>query len=152
MKQSKKIEQNQITSPGIENQDGILFFLPMLFVAWSDCVLGPTETDLIRERISSQTWLRPVEKNTLLGWVDPSNPPSPLELRRWLRIIKNAGNEIPEDARQSLVNLGVEIARVGSKEADQRCNTPQACAALVDAFSIPDDLLGAPIALKINKG
>ncbi|MGB1249360.1 MAG: hypothetical protein ACPG8W_01910 [Candidatus Promineifilaceae bacterium] len=36
---------------------GVLPFLPMLYIAWADAVLSPTELETLKTHIDSQTWL-----------------------------------------------------------------------------------------------
>ena len=62
---------------------GILFFLPLIYVAWSDSILTPTEIELIEEKIKEQDWLSQNEKESVCALLNPQNPPSVADLRQW---------------------------------------------------------------------
>lgn len=111
---------------------GLLPLLPMLYVAWADCILTPTEIDIIRNKLQQQDWIHESEKTILAGWLNPTLPPSEIQLQSWLKMIRKAAQEVPESSRQSLVELGIEVARISAKAHYVRCTTPEACAALAE--------------------
>ncbi len=113
-----------------EQYPGLLSLLPMLYVAWADGILSPSEAQSIRQRIREQPWLTDGEKNTLDCWLDPQTPPDTRQLQSWLRLIRCASEDVPDSSRLSLARLGVEIARIGASDGAQRCVTPEACLAL----------------------
>ena len=109
---------------------GFLTLLPMLYVAWSDGVLTPSEIDTIRNKLQKQDWITDSEKTILAGWLNPASPPSAKQLQNWLKIIRESGKQASESSKQSLVNFGIEIARIGAGDQVKRCTTPEACEAL----------------------
>ncbi len=94
----------------------LLPFLPMLYVAWADAVLTPSEIELIRTKVEAQAWLEAPSKAILRQWLDPANPPSPRELKEWLNIIKAAAPNIRPQSKQTLANFGIDIARLNGFE------------------------------------
>ncbi len=119
-------------SAGISVGTGLLPLLPMLYIAWADGILTPSELATIQEKLQAQPWLLPEEKKQLRGWLDPASPPSTTELMAWLKIIRRAGRQVGTESRQSLAELGLQIARLGSDDRSQRCTTDQACTALAE--------------------
>ncbi len=113
-------------------QPGVLSFLPILYVAWADAVLTPTEIKKIEKKINGEKWLSNEEKEILSGWLDPKNPPSPETLKGWLEIVQNKSGTISEGKRKSLADAGVEIASIGADDDSTRCTTPEACKALYE--------------------
>ncbi len=87
-----------------------LTFLPMLYVAWADEVLSPSELALIHQKIQELEWLPTTEKELLATWTDPSRPPSAKQMKYWLNRIRSVAHSFPEYKRQSLVDLGLEMA------------------------------------------
>ncbi len=131
----------------------LLPFLPMLYVAWADAVLTPAEIELIGVKIEAQTWLKISEKRILKQWLDPANPPSPRELKEWLRIIKKSAAEINIHSKQTLANLGIDIARLnGFGESISACSDSEANRALCqieEALGVVsreafDEMVGVP--------
>jgi len=97
----------------IHDSHALLTFLPMLYVAWADEVLSPSEIQLIHDKIKQQTWLTEEDRDILCGWTDPVHPPSARELRRWLGLIRQTAHHFPVRKKQSLVDIGLEMAAMG---------------------------------------
>ncbi len=116
--------------PEIDN--GLLALLPMLYIGWADGLLTPTEAVKIRERLEKESWMTAAEKARMAEWLNPRKPPGEADLRAWLQVIRAAGKQIPAAARQSLANLGVEMARIGLEDQTAPCISPEACAALAE--------------------
>ncbi|MFQ5652476.1 MAG: acyl-CoA dehydrogenase [bacterium] len=111
---------------------GLLPLLPMLYVAWADGILTPSEVETIRKKLEQQSWLTAAEKKRLATWLDPAAPPTTTQLLTWLSLIRAAAEYIPDACRQSLAELGIEIARIGRDAGFERCTSPEACAALAE--------------------
>ena len=90
----------------------VLAVLPLLYVAWADGVLTPSEIDEIHDRIQEQGWIDEVHRETICGWLDPQDPPSATQYFRWIRTIREAAAHIPDAADRPLAELGVEMARL----------------------------------------
>jgi acyl-CoA oxidase len=103
----------------IEQSPGLLIFLPMLYIAWSDSVLSDEEITSIEQKIQKQDWLTEDEKSFVSKCLRPEHPPSPKQLNEWLSVIKLAAPHIPNDSRKSLASLGLEITRISDQSREQ---------------------------------
>ncbi|MEZ4884541.1 MAG: acyl-CoA dehydrogenase [Chitinophagales bacterium] len=125
------MNQNPMLPRQFSELPALLPFLPMLYVAWADAVLTPSEINLIRTKIEAQGWLNEPTKAILKKWLDPANPPSPRELKEWLNIIKESAPNIQPHAKQTLANFGIDIARLnGFQEEVSACSDSKANLAL----------------------
>ncbi|MGI9544804.1 MAG: acyl-CoA dehydrogenase [Cyclobacteriaceae bacterium] len=122
---------NQADLDTITGAPGLLIFLPMLYVAWSDSVLTSEEIVSIEKRIKEQAWLSEAEKQFICTRLDPKHPPTPMQLKDWLHLIQSAAPLIQGSSRQSLAQLGVQMAEV-SEQSQDRWGTKAAQSALGD--------------------
>ena len=111
----------------------VLAVLPLLYVAWADGILTPSEIDDIRATIEAQDWIDPTHRKTVCSWLDPSNPPTATQYFRWRRTIREAAQQIPDAANHSLAELGLEMARLAGNGAVDR---PEVQRALADIESV----------------
>ena len=77
-------------------------FIPLLYVAWADGLLSPSEVKIIRKKIKEQQYLTEGEKSVLLQWIDPQIWPDELTFRQWMKLMKDVGTEIDLDAMRLL--------------------------------------------------
>ena len=119
---------NSIHTVSSDLSPSLLSFLPMLYVAWADEVLSPTQLETIEAKVRKQKWLLEEEKQQLVKWLDPQSPPSAKELKGWLNAIREIAASYPENSRKTLVDLGVQIAS-GGKGINERVS-PEAVKAL----------------------
>jgi len=91
----------------------VLPFLPMLYVAWSDAVLSPSELRSIDKVVHGHCCLKPAERKMLKQWLDPKNPPSATQLQNWLTHIRENSDSLRStqatDKRFSLAELGINL-------------------------------------------
>jgi len=122
----------------IEESPGLLIFLPMLYVAWSDSVLSENEILSIKEKILKQDWLSEPEKSFITERLQPENPPTPKQLHEWLSLIKKAAPFIPTSSRKSLAGLGMEITRISdhTREQWQSAGTMRALSEIEEALGV----------------
>lgn len=92
----------------------VLPFLPMVYVAWSDGVLTPTEIQTIRAKVDQQPWMKEGAKELLASWLDPGAPPSPGLVQSWLQAIREAAEKVLDANRRSLAELGLEMAKISN--------------------------------------
>lgn len=118
----------------IREAASLLPFIPVLYIAWADCVLTPTEIASIRQRISDQGGLTKTEQELLGRWLDPASPPTPELLQAWLKIIRDGAGDLSDSSRKTLLQLGAEISRAGT--GDDRCASPEVCSALADVEQV----------------
>ena len=122
-----------INTPDIS--PNLMSFLPMLYVAWADDVLSPSEIELIQQKIQAQSWLSKEEKRILAKWLHPTEPPSPQLLNHWLEQIKHSATNMSEHKRKTLAELGLDMAQIGAEGIPAPCTTPEACHALEEIES-----------------
>ncbi|HEY9487804.1 MAG TPA: acyl-CoA dehydrogenase family protein, partial [Chryseosolibacter sp.] len=94
-----------------KNHPHLYAFLPVIYVAWSDTLLTPSEVRALTAFILSQSWLEESDKQILLSLVNPSAPPSPHEFKDWLAEIRAVVD--PESGgKDSLVDIGLKLAEL----------------------------------------
>jgi len=111
----------------------VLSLLPLIYVGWSDSVLSPSEMKIIADKINDLEHLSNEDKDYLLQWVNPLNPPSQNEFKYWVSELKKASLGLDESTKKSLVNLGIEIAKTGPTSGNT--SPDQTKAALLDIRS-----------------
>lgn len=119
-----------LTKPQEAALPGLLPFLPMLYVAWSDAVLTPTQLTAMRSQIEQHEWLTTEEQSQLLAWLDPAHPPSVAEMKGWLKQIQETAVSLNPRSRQTLSTLGLQMAGLNAPDTFRRCATPKACAGI----------------------
>ena len=92
--------------------------LPLLFAAWSDAVLTPSEIAFLQKRVSEMKQLKEEELALIKSWSDPRNPPPRYLFEHWERMIIEAAQHLGTDSKKSLVALGMEMARQSARKAD----------------------------------
>lgn len=124
------------TTPDID--ECVLPFLPMLYVAWSDAVLTPTELRNIDKVVHGQGCLQPAERKMLKQWLDPKNPPSASQLQTWLTHIRENSESLKSaqanDKRYSLAELG--IALTGENPSDTTGSIRKALDEIEEALGV----------------
>jgi acyl-CoA oxidase len=95
-----------LQAPQLKSNPNLYVFLPILYTVWSDAVLTPSELKSMRMFIERQDWLSADERKFLFTQIDPSNPPTPDDLRTWLEEIRKSEPE----AGSSLIDIGAKLA------------------------------------------
>lgn len=90
---------------------GILSVLPIFYVGWSDSVLSPTELSNIRGIIQSMEFLSIDDKDTLVRWTDPKNPPSAETFNNWISQLALHAHSLKADEKLDLTNIGIQFAK-----------------------------------------
>lgn len=121
--------------------------LPLLYVAWADGVLTPTEADQLRKRIASLDWIDEDVRDEVCEYLDPQSPPTATQYFRWIRALKAAAGEVPVTTRASLAGLGAAMATVEGDgaplpEASRRALEDIEAVLGVDGEELLGDLLG----------
>jgi hypothetical protein len=73
--------------------------------------LSQSELKLIKEKINDLHFLTTEDKATIKKWENPANPPSEEEFKHWVNLLKKSAAQLPCEQRQSLTNLGIEMAK-----------------------------------------
>jgi acyl-CoA oxidase len=97
------IQSAEIYTPSIRS------FIPLLYVAWADGLLSPSEVSIIHARIRSLEHLSASEKDLLLQWSTPSKWPDDQVFRTWMQLLKEASKEMDYQSLDSIVELGIEM-------------------------------------------
>jgi acyl-CoA oxidase len=77
---------------------------------------------LIHNKINSYTFLTDSDKEYLIKWSNPKNPPSQSEFKLWASALKKASIDFDSEKKKSLIQLGSEIAasnKLMSNEQDE---------------------------------
>jgi acyl-CoA oxidase len=88
----------------------LLPFLPMLYVAWADGDLNPSEIRAISTRLEATEGLDEARRLRLARWLDPDRPPSAMELGSLLSSIQQVALPLPRNQRRTLTEFGLELA------------------------------------------
>ncbi len=90
---------------------GVMSILPLLYVGWADSVLSPSEVKLIKNKVNELHFLTEEDKTTLKKWGNPATPPTEEEFKQWVSLLKKSAAQLDCTERQSLSNLGIEMAK-----------------------------------------
>ena len=85
-------------------------FIPMIYVAWADGLLSPSEIRIIRQEIRQLPQLTDAEKNQLYNWIDPGHWPDEETFKAWMSMMKETRAEIDLKETQTIVDLGMAMA------------------------------------------
>ena len=121
--------------------------LPLLYVAWADGMLTPSEADTIRTQIRAQDWIDASTREEICDHLDPQSPPTPTQYFRWVRALKEGAARTSVTTRCSLAELGVSIAAGGGDgaalpEPSRRALEDIEAALNIDGEEVLSDLLG----------
>lgn len=121
--------------------------LPLLYVAWADGVLTPSEAETVRSQIRALDWIDESVRDEVCAHLDPQSPPTPTQYFRWIRALRDVAADAPVTARSSLAELGASMAAVGGDgaplpEASRRALEDIEQALGVDGEELMGDLLG----------
>jgi len=112
--------------------------IPLFYTAWSDTVLSPSEVLLIQEQIKGLEWLSAQDKALVEEWTNPQAPPSAELFEQWLQAIRETAQTMDSNERQSVVDLGLRMAKVQDDEDDPEWLTE----AVIQALNQLEDALG----------
>lgn len=94
--------------------------LPLIYVAWSDRVLSPTEVVALQKQAAKLSFLSPADKTILRRWSNPLHPPSQELFKYWEIILRQEAQQLENGQRLSLVDLGIQMAKIAAdKRSDQ---------------------------------
>ncbi len=118
------------TSEYLKNEaPGVIPFLPLLYVGWADDILSPSEIKLIKQQVKQSDWLSEEEQSMINDWCNPGNPPTEEVFEAWVELIRVSSATLAPGKKQSLVELGVQMATAATNE-NHPCTTPEAKVAL----------------------
>lgn len=109
---------------------GLLALLPLLYVAWADTVLTPSEIEIIRSNAFEGDWMNEAERALLQSWLDPKKPPSDEVMRSWSQIIRSAGQQVTAEPVETAVDYGLALLECQYPEVHSRWSRRSAYQAL----------------------
>lgn len=89
----------------------VLSFIPLLYVAWADGLLSPSEVQIIQRRINEVSLLNDADRTLLTNWSNPRKWPPERTFRQWMGLMKEAGEDLDLSATTAIVDLGLAMAR-----------------------------------------
>ncbi len=123
---------------------GVISVLPLFYVGWSDSVLSPTELSEIRNIIQNLEFLSLEDKDLLVSWTNPKQPPTAEIFREWITQLSLYAQEVDLSKRNDLVFLGIELAKKASTSSNniewENDKTHSAIANLQRALRIDNQL------------
>ena len=86
-------------------------FLPMIYVAWADGDLDPSEVDAVRSAATNAAASDPLLQEAVADWLDPKNPPTASELAAVLGQLRTMAEkrQLSSDRRVDLAALGLDL-------------------------------------------
>ncbi len=111
---------------------GILSLLPLFYIGWSDSVLSPSEMELIHKKIKALGFLTAEDKAYLIRYTDPRNPPSDALFKEWLEILRFEAAKLPQGSRQTLAQLGIDMAKANATSLQGIYDEPNTVQALLE--------------------
>jgi acyl-CoA oxidase len=90
---------------------GVLSLLPLFYIGWSDSVLSPSEMAFIHKKVAELGFLTQAEKDYLIKYTDPRHPPADAVFKEWLEILRFEAAKLPQSSKQTLAQLGIDIAK-----------------------------------------
>ncbi|WP_258104991.1 acyl-CoA dehydrogenase [Marinoscillum sp. MHG1-6] len=127
-----------IQSKYFQDNPALYAFVPVFYMVWADAILTPSEILKIRMLVDSQDWLTDEERQFLLSNLDPQNPPSPNQLKGWLKEIKHSAEAMTDQMKESLVDIGIKLAQIHAQNQSEEVleKTREPLKDLVEAMGI----------------
>ncbi|MEO0340349.1 MAG: acyl-CoA dehydrogenase, partial [Bacteroidota bacterium] len=104
---------------------GVRLFIPILYAAWSDRVLSPSEVSVLRDRAFKLSFLSDFEKQQLETWTNPKRPPHRDLFKMWEIHCKEAAKELEVFNEPSLIDLGIALVKIQQKDRDLSWLSPE---------------------------
>jgi acyl-CoA oxidase len=121
-----------MTTSNSKLSSGVLSLLPLFYIGWSDSVLSPSEMELIHKKIKALGFLTVEDKAYLIRYTDPRNPPSDAVFKEWLEILRFEAAKLPEGSRQTLAQLGLDMAKANATSLQGIYDEPNIVQALLE--------------------
>jgi acyl-CoA oxidase len=94
----------------------VRLFIPILYAAWSDKLLTPSEVLTLQEVAFELDFLSKEDQKLLSSWADPRHPPARDLYKLWEIHCRQASSQLPDEAPRSLITLGEQLALVGQPD------------------------------------
>ena len=106
------------TNPGTYSS-AVLSMLPLFYVGWADNELSNQEKRVIQNQINALPFISTEDRKMLNQWSDPDSPPSDALIRHWADTIIASTQNLNPKKKLSLVDLGIEMAKIIATETEQ---------------------------------
>lgn len=83
------------------------FFLPILYIVWTDTLLGDRERKVFHQFVDRVSWLNLTDKNNLLAKIAAENPPQRDEIEQWHQILHGTAPKMKELDRLSILGIAL---------------------------------------------
>ncbi len=94
------------------------YLLPVLYIIWADDVLSPTEISEVTQLIQKQQWLSEEDKAWLLSRLSPAEPPSAIEVKSWLSMIRQQASQLASPEKHQIIQLSRRLAGLSSQASE----------------------------------
>jgi len=111
---------------------GVLSLLPLFYIGWSDSVLSPGEMTLIHRKIAELDFLTKEDKDYLIRYTDPKNPPSNAIFKEWMEALRYEAAKLPQGSKQTLAQLGLDIAKASHTSPKAIFDEPETIYSLME--------------------
>lgn len=96
----------------------VRLFIPLLYAAWSDKLLTPSEIAALKKTAFQLDFLTEEDKKVLHLWTNPLRPPDRDLYKLWEIHSRQASAQLPEQAPKSLIALGQQLALADRPDAN----------------------------------
>lgn len=117
------------------------FLLPVLYIIWADDVLSPTEITEISRLIDKQQWLTKEDKSWIFERLTPASPPSALEVKSWLSMIREQASHLASPEKHQLLHLSRRLAGLSSQTSQAPAEALAQLEAILADHHQPDEVL-----------
>ncbi len=93
---------------------GVQSLIPLLYVAWADRVLSPSELKMLKKKVLTLPFLTKEDLETLSKWSNPLKPPTREEVKLWELEMKRAAISLPAEKRKSMADLALAMGKAGA--------------------------------------
>lgn len=99
---------------------GVQCLIPLIYFAWADQVLSPTEIHLLKEKANQLPFLTKSDKVVLQNWTNPRQPPSRELFKYWeIKLKETIESYADKPPKPNLVAIGVALAKKSAQRNGQ---------------------------------
>ena len=88
---------------------GILQYIPIFYVIWSDNLVSASEINVVERAIGQDKSLSKADVTTLNSWLSTKTPPADQELKNWKQTISNSQVKLVESETYPLATFSQKI-------------------------------------------
>ncbi|MCJ7465712.1 MAG: acyl-CoA dehydrogenase family protein [Maribacter sp.] len=95
---------------------GVLQYIPLFYVIWSDDLLSISEINVVQSAIDKDSSLHQEDRALLGSWLDTQKPPQNSEMKYWKHLISNSQVKLLESALYPLSTFSQKMVCQYEKE------------------------------------